>query len=48
MIFVKKNNVSIDLFEIARIGKGEGTGDRKTLYGPQNVKNKNCIYVIKI
>ena len=34
------NHLNIDIFEIAQIGKGLGTGDRKTLYGPQKVKNK--------
>lgn len=42
------NHLNIDIFEIAQIGKGLGTGDRKTLLGPQKVKNKDCIYVIKL
>ena len=46
--FCKENYLSIDLFEIARVGNGEGSGERKELYGPKSVKNKNCTYVIKI
>ncbi len=46
--FCQKNNLSKDLFEIAQIGKGKGSGERKTLYGPQIIKNEKCTYVIKI
>lgn len=46
--FCKKNHLSIDLFEIAIVGTGKGSGERKTLYGPSVVKNEKCIYVIKL
>lgn len=48
--FCKKNNLSMDLFEIAKAGKGKGSGERKTLCGPgcESIKNKKCTYVIKI
>lgn len=46
--FCKDNGYSRELFEIARVGNGYGSGERKELYGPENVKNKNCTYVIKL
>ncbi len=46
--FCEDNNMKIELFELAIVGKGYGTGDRKRLYGPKNVKNENCVYVIKL
>jgi len=46
--FCEKNNLPREMFEIAQIGKGLGNGERKVLLGPSNVKNKNCIYVIKV
>lgn len=46
--FCKNNNVDIKNFEVARIGNGLGSGDRKILSGPSTVKNKDCTYVIKL
>lgn len=46
--FCRANNLSRELFEIARVGKGKGSGDRKVLMGPKSVKNQNCTYVIKL
>ena len=46
--YCKDNNLSTKIFEIAKEGQGMGSGDRKVLLGPSNVKNKNCVYVIKI
>lgn len=46
--FCKENNIDSELFEIAIVGKGKGSGPRKELYGPNSVKNKKCTYVIKL
>ena len=46
--FCNRNKIDINIFEIARIGKGEGSTERKVLYGPKNVQNENCTYVIKL
>ena len=46
--FCEENNIKIELFELAKCGKGYGSGDRKQLLGPKNVKNSNCVYVIKL
>lgn len=46
--FCKNNGYNKELFEIAKLGTGYGSGERKELYGPSNVKNKNCVYVIKL
>lgn len=43
--FCNKNNLSINIFEVAIMGKG----NNKTMFlGPSTVKNKNCTYVIKL
>ncbi len=44
----REKNKDINIFEIARMGKSEGAGDRKVLYGSTTVRNKNCTYVIKL
>ena len=46
--FCKENNLCKELFEIARVGNCNGSGERKVLRGPSNVKNKNCTYVVKL
>ncbi len=46
--FCKKNNLNLNIFEIAIAGKGYGSGARKVLYGPSKVTNIECIYVIKL
>lgn len=46
--FCKEKGIDVNIFEIARIGKGKGRSDRKVLDGPQSIKNKNCTYVIKL
>jgi predicted nucleic acid-binding protein len=46
--FCKKHKIDLSIFEIARIGKGKGSTERKVLLGPTVVKNKNCTYVIKL
>jgi len=46
--FCEKNHLSKELFEIAIIGTGKGSGERKTLFGPSTIKNHKCTYVIKI
>ena len=46
--YCAKHNINKNIFEIATIGNGYGNGERKRLYGPKTVKNKECTYVIKL
>ena len=43
--FCNKNNLSINIFEVAIMGRGN---NKTRLLGPSTVKNKNCTYVVKL